>query len=154
MKNMPTLTEEHRALNVLAGRWSGKEKISPSPWDQGGDALGRVENRLALDGFAVVQDYEQERGGKVNFRGHAVFMWDAGQRKYLCYWFDSMGFPPTPMVGDAQGKVFTLSNDTPQGKSRATFDFSQAGRYRFRMEVSQDGKQWFPFMEGDYAKQG
>jgi hypothetical protein len=40
-----------------------------------------------------------------------------------------------------------------QGLSRIVWDFSQAGRYRFMMEVSPDGQQWLTFMEGDYARQ-
>lgn len=38
-----------------------------------------------------------------------------------------------------------------QGLTRATFDFSQAGRYTFRQEVSPDGQQWFPFLAGNYT---
>ncbi|MGE5277442.1 MAG: DUF1579 family protein [Acidobacteriota bacterium] len=74
---MPRPGEPHRQLRKLVGSWRGEERLSPSPWDPvGGTAVGRVENRSALDGFAVVQDYEQERNGAVGFRGHRVFSWD------------------------------------------------------------------------------
>lgn len=75
---MPRPTEAHRRLHALAGDWTGTEKMHPSPWDpQGGTAEGRVQNRVALDGFAIVQQYEQRRGGQISFSGHGVFSWDA-----------------------------------------------------------------------------
>lgn len=149
---MPQLTDAHRKLEKFVGRWAGEEKIYPSPFDpQGGTVLARVENRLALNGFAVVQDYEQEKNGQIVFRGHGVFRWEAMQQCYEMHWFDSMGFAPSVFRGNWAGEVLTVINQSPQGHSRATFDFGPKGRYKFLMEVSQDGKQWFPFIEGQYA---
>lgn len=149
---MPKLTDAHRKLEKLVGRWSGEERIHPSPFDpKGGTAIARVENRLALDGFAVVQDYDQERNGKVTFRGHSVLRWDTSQQCYEMYWFDSMGMAPSVFRGNFDGEVLTVAAKDPQGHSRAVFDFGKKGHYTFRMEVSQDGQQWFPFMEGQYG---
>jgi len=83
---MPQPTAAHHRLEKLVGRWSGEERIHPSPFDPaGGIAVARAENRLALDGFAVVQDYEQERNGKISFRGHGVLRWEAHQQCYEMY---------------------------------------------------------------------
>ena len=149
---MPKPTDAHRRLDKLAGQWSGEEKIYPSPFDpQGGTAIARLENRLALDGFAVVQDYEQERNGKINFRGHSVFRYDAMQQCYEIHWFDSMGFAPSVFRGNFDGDTLALVSQSPQGHNRAVYDFSKKGQYAFHMEVSPDGKQWFPFMDGQYS---
>ncbi len=149
---MPKPTAAHRKLEKLVGRWTGEERVHPSPFDpKGGTAIARIENRLALDGFAVVQDYEQGRNGVVNFRGHGVFRWDASQQCYEMYWFDSMGMAPNIFRGSFDGDVLSLSCKDPHGHSRATFDLSQKGHYKFRMDVSPDGSQWFPFMEGQYT---
>src|SRR4030095_8583695 len=49
---MPTVQEQHKKLQTLAGTWTGEEKMHPSPWDpEGGMALGKVNNRIDLDGF-------------------------------------------------------------------------------------------------------
>ena len=49
---MPKPTDVHKKLERLAGKWKGEEKMYPSPWDpNGGIAVGRVNNRPALDGF-------------------------------------------------------------------------------------------------------
>lgn len=153
--NMPSVTDAHRKLERLAGNWIGEEKVHPSPFDpKGGPATGRVSNRRALDGFAVVQDYEQERGGKTNFRGHGVFRFDAMQNAYFMHWFDSMGFPPGEYRGQFEGDVLTLTCENPQHKSRAIFNLQQSDKYTFKMEVSPDGTAWYPFMEGTYTKKG
>jgi len=151
---MPKPTEAHHQLQKLVGSWTGQERISPSPWDpKGGIAVGRVHNRLALDGFVVVQDYEQERDAKINFRGHGVFGWDAIGQCYVMHWWDSLGMPPNEFRGNFDRDVLTLTSEDTQMHSRATFDLSKPGKYRFRMEVSQNGSEWYPFMDGDYTRQ-
>lgn len=153
--DMPRPTDAHRRLERLVGSWQGEERLFPSPWDpQGGPAVGRVENRLALDGFAVVQDYEQERHGAVTFRGHGIFRWDAGRSLYIFHWFDSMGQAPSEFHGAFDGDVLTLVSPMPQGHSRAVFDLSHEGRYHYRMDISPDAEHWHPFMEGDYVRTG
>lgn len=151
---MPQLTEPHRRLAVLVGSWRGEETLQPSPWDpKGGTAIGEVRNSLALDGFAVVQDYAQARGGQVTFRGHGVFRWDQEAQEYVLHWFDSMGQAPTEFRGTFVDGVLTLSSAQPHGMTRAAFDFRRSGQYEYRMEVSPDGHTWHPFMTGTYQLQ-
>lgn len=151
--DMPQPTDAHRKLEKLAGHWIGDEKISPSPWDPvGGAAVGRVNNRVVLDGFAVVQDYEQERGGRVSFRGLGVFQWDAMANEYVMHWLDSMGTPANTFRGQFDGDVLTLASQNPMGFCRAVMDFSRPDSYAFRMDISQDGQAWSPFMEGAMSR--
>ncbi len=151
--DMPKPTDAHRKLEPLAGKWSGTEKISPLPWDpQGGTAAARIQNRVALDGFALIQDYEQERNGAVNYRGYGVFRYDMNANAYVFHWFDSMGMGTSELRGDCKDNIFTLTGKNPQGLSRATFDVKTEGRYSFKLEGSQDGKQWMTFMEGNYKR--
>jgi hypothetical protein len=150
---MPKPTAAHRKLECFVGSWSGEERLFPSPWDpKGGNAVGRVVNRLALDGFVVVQDYEQERGGAVTFRGHGVFRWDSGDQCYVLHWFDSMGMPPNEFRGQFDAEVLTLYSKSAQGDSRAVFDFGEPGKYLFRLEVSRDRNHWVTFTEGRYTR--
>jgi hypothetical protein len=151
---MPKPTEAHKKLEQLVGTWIGEEKMHPSPWDpQGGMATGWIVNRPALDGFAVIQDYEQKRGEVVTFRGHGVFCWDPAQETYLLHWFDSCGTPPNVFQGDFEGNVFTVSCETPQGWSRGVFEIQDKNHYAFRMEMSGDGEQWQTLMEGKYTRE-
>jgi hypothetical protein len=150
---MPRPTPAHAKLTKLVGEWIGDEHLSPSPWDpKGGQAVGRVHNRLSLDGLAIVQDYEQERSGMVNFRGHGVFLWDGAEQQYHLHWFDSMDQPPGIFRGTFDNNILRLVSVNAQGHARATFDFTKDGSYDYRMEVSPDGRVWYPFMEGTYKR--
>jgi hypothetical protein len=153
--NMPKPGEQHLKLRRLMGEWVGEEHLHPSPWDQkGGVATGRIHNRLALEGFAVIQDYEQERNGGVTFLGHGIFTWDPGEKCYILYWFDSLGLSPNLFKGTFDKEILTLTSKSEQGQTRAVFDFGKDSTYRYSMEVSPDGSQWVTFMDGHYARSG
>jgi len=149
---MPKPGPEHQKLAKLAGEWTGDEKIHPAPWDpKGGTAVGKMSNRVVLDGFAVVQDYEQRRGGAVNFRGHGVFSIDPANGKPTLDWWDSMGGTLAHFTGDWQGDELVLDTITPMGHMRCRFAV-RGSSYTFKMEASPDGKKFIPSMEGSYRK--
>lgn len=148
---MPKPGPAHQQLAKLAGHWTGSETLHPSPWDpQGGPATGKVTNRVALDGFAVVQDYEQVRGGAVSFRGHGVFFVD-GEGKPALHWWDTMGGCFSAFTGQWQGDTLVMTSSSPMGWFRCRFGIAGA-RYTFAMDASQDGKQWMETMNGSYSK--
>ncbi len=148
---MPTPTKEHAELARLAGDWQGTETLFPSPWEpEGGTALGRTRSRIALDGFALVIDYEQERDGAITFRGHGVMTYDPGEGCYVLHWFDSIGSPPERFSGTFDGDVLTLAHGGPGMHARLCYDVSREGILRTRMEMSQDGVEWGTFFECDY----
>ena len=149
---MPRPGAPQQQIAKLAGTWSGDEKLFPSPWDaKGGMARGKVTNRVALDGWVVVQDYEQTRDGKVSFKGHGVFSFDPAKSVTVMTWYDSMAGGPFAYSGTWKGDVLTLTGASGGGQGRCTFDLS-GGTYKFSMDASQDGKQWAPFMSGTYKK--
>lgn len=152
--DMPKPGDAHKRLGAFVGTWSGNETLHPSPWDPaGGPAKARLTNRSILDGFGVVQEYEQARGGKVTFRGHGVFWYDDQKKEFVLTWWDSMSGRPGEYRGQFNGNVLRLDCPMPQGgHSRTSFDLSKPGRYGFSMEVSPDGQQWQPAMDGTYAK--
>ena len=77
--------------------------MEPSPWDpKGGAALGRITGRMALNGFALIFDYEQERNGVVTFTGHGVYTYDPKEDLYTLSWFDCMGVPPEIFKGNSR----------------------------------------------------
>lgn len=148
---MPRPGPAQEKLKTFVGEWRGKEKMYPTQWmPEGGVRDAKISNRLALDGFAVVQDYVQSDKGKPQFQGHAVIMKHPHGDAYQMYWFDS--FSPSVFEGPFDGKKGAFISDSPMGKTRATFDFTRANRYSFKMEMSQDGKSWTPMMDGEYEK--
>jgi len=142
----------HRMLEKFIGDWTGDEMLHPSPWDpKGGPASGKISNTWELDGFFVIQDYEGTRDGKIGYRGHGVFGFDAMNSQHTMHWFDGMG-GASEYRGGFEGDVLTLSSRNAMGFSRAIFNFGEPGEYSFKMEYSEDGQQWSPFMEGSYTK--
>ena len=78
MFEMPHPAEQHGKLKSLTGTWVGEETIHPSPFDpKGGKATGRTESRLELNGFYLVTDYVQERGGQTSYLGPGRFGFEA-----------------------------------------------------------------------------
>jgi len=144
---LPKPGEHQLRLERLAGTWIGEERYQPSPmFPQGGTAQAMVENRMALDGFALVQDYCHALDGVTTFRGHGILRWDAAAAHYVFHWFDSGGGNPVEFRGGFEGDVLALEANSPQGHMKATWDLAETGTYRYEMQVSQDGNQWFPFM--------
>jgi hypothetical protein len=151
---MPRPGEAHARLRKLVGRWQGRETLYPAPWDPtGGTATAVVDNRVVLDGFAVVQEYQQSRGSGPNFAGHAVLWWDPAAEQHVMTWFDAMSGTPTEYRGGFDGDVLTLTSTQARGGvSRCTFDCRSRDRYAFILEVSADGHTWTPSMEGEYRR--
>jgi hypothetical protein len=151
---MPKPGDAHEKLGALVGEWAGDETLHPSPWDPvGGGAQAQVTNRWVADGFAVVQEYEQRRNGRVTFRGHGVFWFDPGRGEYVMHWWDSMGGTAGEYRGRFDGDVLMLSAPMPQGgHSRTSWTLTGPDAHTFLMEVSPDGEVWQPAMEGRYRR--
>ncbi|HEX4665461.1 MAG TPA: DUF1579 family protein [Chthoniobacterales bacterium] len=145
---MPTPSDGHRRLEKIAGQWEGEEKMYPSPWDpQGGTAIGRINSRMALNGFALINDYEQERNGKIAFNGHGVFTYDPKTESYTLVWVDCMGAPPEIFKGNFDGAVLKLAHGGPGMHVRLTYDMSEPDVMSTSMEMSQDGSAWNRFFD-------
>lgn len=151
--DMPEPSPGHLRLEKLAGSWEGEETMHPSQWDpKGGVATGRNRHTLSLGGFALLTDYEQERGGTVTFAGHGVYTYDPSEDRYTLHWFDSIGSPPEVFTGGFDGDVLTLSHGGPGMHARLTYDLSTPGAMKAMMEMSSDGEAWNVLFEATYRR--
>ena len=149
---MPRPTEEHKKLEWIAGDWRGEETMHPSPWaPEGGKAEGRSNCRLALNGFAVLCDYEQKKDGVSTFTGHGVFTYDSQRQCFVQHWFDCFGGAADVLTGNFEGKILTMTGSNPRQHMRSTTDYSTSGRLIKKMEFSQDGQNWSTLFEGEYT---
>ena len=151
---MPALTDHHRKLTALAGSWAGEETLYPSPWmPEGGTAEASIEAKLDVDGFFLLTDYVETRGGRPSYRGHGVFGWDTDQKKYSMFWFDSVSpGPRAPVWGTWDGDTLAFESASPMGHQRYVYVLQGPDRYTFRIEMSRDGTAWQPFVEGRYTR--
>lgn len=155
MHEMPRPNEHHQRLHRLVGSWTGSEELSPSSFGPGGAATGRFTMRAEVDGFFVLQDYLEEKDGRIVYRGHGIFGWDDQQKNYTWYWVDSMGSAPAaPSRGHWEGEALIFEH-TPVGdqRGRYTYQFTGDDILGFQIESSKDGGQtWTKFMEGHYQR--
>lgn len=149
---MPQPTPNHLRLEALAGDWEGEETMHPSQWDpEGGAARGRTRSRLALNGFALISDYEQERDGVITFTGHGVWRFDPREDRYELHWFDCFGAPLELFHGRFEGDVLTVTHGGPM-HARLTYDLSEPGQLISKMEMSEDGESWSTLFDGRYTR--
>ena len=150
---MPRPTAGHAGLERLAGLWMGEETMHPSQWDpKGGSATAQLDYRMALGGFALVTDYEQQRDGHVTYQGHGVMTFDPATTSYKLHWFDSMGSPPEVFSGSFDGDVLVLAHGGPGMHARMTYDLSSSGILKMHMDMSRDGTQWHTLFDGVYRR--
>jgi len=137
---------------MLAGNWEGKETMYPSDWDPGGGtAIGRTTSAMGVGGFALITDYEQERGGTVAFSGHGFYTYDPKEDLYTLCWIDSMGSPPEIFTGGFSGDVLILGHGG-QMHLRLTWDLSKTDYILSKMEMSEDGTTWKKLYDADYKR--
>ena len=151
---MPKPNKFHQKLSALVGTWTGEETIHPTPWDPaGGKAKGDMKVRADFDGFGIVQDYVQKRGGKVSYRGHGVMGYDAQAKDYVWHWSDSMGGVPGSVTRGAwRGNKLAFQHGGPEGHARYVYTFHKDGTLGFSIDNSADGEAWQTFIEARYAK--
>lgn len=154
---------EHQILAQLSGTWEGPEVLMPAPGTQEKhQRMGRIQARM-LEQFFLISDYVQKQDDAVTYRGHGVYSYDARERKYVMYWFDSMGGAGGVAKGEYADGVLTFLNHSPMGQHRYRYTFlpgkdapsagrAAPSRLRFEMSMSRDGKAWHEFLVGEYQR--
>jgi hypothetical protein len=149
----PKPLEEHRRLAVFAGEWTGEETVFPSRWDAGGPATAQVVARVDLNGFYLIQDSRQSRGGKESFATHGVFTYDREDRLYKLFWHDSLGYyPPSPASGGWNGKVLTLVRGSLRGNARHVYEVLDDNSYSMKIQYSPDAEGWADVLTDIYRR--
>ena len=151
---MPKVASEMiRLTELFAGTWQGEETLHPSEWDPvGGPARGTWTVRAGVDGFCLLVDYDEERDGKVVYRGHGVHGWDNFEGGFFAFWFDNIGSMPKAAVrATLDGDRYTYTEVTPMGHSRFTYAWAD-GVFSFTIDRSKDGATWAPMHEGRYRR--
>jgi hypothetical protein len=149
---MPKLTETHRKLQKLVGRFQADEKIYASPMGSAGKAAARTVGSRISGGFGVAHEYQQKKDGAVAYSGHGVFRYDSASGEYQLHWFDSMDMGVNLFHGNFEGEVLSMTCSDAQGHMRCIYDLGVPDGYHMRMEMSQDGISWAPFMEGHFTE--
>jgi Protein of unknown function (DUF1579) len=99
---------EHKLLKTREGTWDTTMKAG------GAEFKGSVTYKMELGGLWLVGSMESDLMGQ-KFYGKSVDTYDAGKKKYVGVWFDSMGTTPMIMEGelDAKKKTMTMVGEGP-----------------------------------------
>ncbi len=148
----PKPAEQHRQLEKFVGKWSGTDRIFPSPWMAEGLKPASCEIKPALDGFFLLMDYAQYEGGNPGFAGLGVIGYDVKQGCFTMHWFDSWGAPPSTFgKGRLEGDVLTIDSEYPDHKGRVIYHL-RGDTLVQRVEMDMDGKGYKPMIEGTYRR--
>ncbi|MFO0852383.1 MAG: DUF1579 domain-containing protein [Gemmataceae bacterium] len=106
---------EHEVLTKLVGTWDITMKAG------GAESKGTVVYKTDLGGLWVTSALECELFGQ-KFSGRGLDTYDAGKKKYVGVWVDSMSTTPLLMEGtyDAAKKTMTMTGDGPGPDGKPT----------------------------------
>jgi hypothetical protein len=148
----PVLTEEHRALERLAGTWTGPDAVKACPSAQAGASfVGMIAARIDLDGFFLVLDYVQDADGRPVYRGHGVIGFDPVQKVYTLYWFDSASAQVAFGTGGWKGDALVIDFQAGPHRGRSTYQLEGGGLVH-RVEMDAEGKGLQTIVEGKYRR--
>ncbi|WP_424628693.1 DUF1579 family protein [Bradyrhizobium sp. SYSU BS000235] len=152
---MPSLTDHHRRLAALSGRFVGSDDVAPTQWGPGRTADAELSGAMTLGGFWLALDHTQHRDGETIFEAHARLTWDAEAAQYVMAWFDGFGFvPPSLARGDWVGSDLVLIRTSPRGMARHIFSPTEDS-LATQVENSFDGgATWSMVMTGRYRRAG
>jgi len=99
---------EHELLKKHVGTWDLTMKFG------GMESKGTVTYKMELGGLWLVSSLECDLGG-MKFQGRGMDSYDAGKKKYVGVWFDSMSTHPMLMEGtfDKETKKMTMIGEGP-----------------------------------------
>jgi Protein of unknown function (DUF1579) len=99
---------EHEMLKKMEGTWDATMKFA------GMESKGTMIYKMELGGLWLTSSFEGEFGGG-KFSGRGLDTYDAGKKKFISVWVDSMVTTPMILEGtyDKDKKTLTMSTDFP-----------------------------------------
>jgi hypothetical protein len=106
---------EHEMLKKLEGTWDLTMKFGPN------ESKGTVVYKMELGGLWLHGATEADLFG-AKFQGKSLDSYDAGKKKFVGVWIDSMGTQPMFMEGsyDKDKKALTMIGDGPGQDGKPT----------------------------------
>jgi len=126
---------EHAFLKKMEGRWDLTMKFGEM------QSKGTVTYKMELGGLWLTSNLDSDLAG-MKFTARGLDTYDAAKKKYVSYFFDSMGTTPMIMEGtyDKDKKTMTLSGDGPgmdgkPAKWKSVSEFVDDNTHNFSMFV-------------------
>jgi Protein of unknown function (DUF1579) len=132
---------EHEHLKQLEGTWDATVQFG------GQESKGTMTYKMDLGGLWLVSNFEGGFGGE-KFQGRGLDTYDAGKKKYVGVWADSMSTTPMIMEGayDKDTKTLTMTGEGPgqdgkPAKYKSVVEIKDEDNMLFTMStVDKEGK--------------
>jgi hypothetical protein len=151
---MPKPAPELAKLDFLAGNWISDGDLKPSPMGPGGKMTATDEARW-MDGKFFMVLHSKFTGAMGDGSSIAIFGYNPEKKVYTYNEYDSMG-QANYSEGTIDGDTWTWNSEENMGgqkfKGRFIMKVLTPTSYTYKYEMSQDGTNWTPVMEGKATK--
>jgi uncharacterized protein DUF1579 len=149
---MPKPGPELKKLDYFAGNWTCDADMKSSPMGPGGKMTMTDDSKWMDGGFFVVIRSQFKSASMGNGNGIAFLGYDADEKKYTYNEFNSQG-EAVVSKGTVDGDAWTWIGDMkPAGKGRFSEKILSPTSYSFKFEMSSDGTNWTPVLDGKCTK--
>lgn len=146
MENPSAVSAELARLQPMIGTWRADVTIPPGPWGDGGPSSGSS----TVDwkgGIWLACDFVCDMPQLGKYYGLGMMTWVPEISAYRFYWF-SNGQTAVPVVSGAfvgDELILTGANEMmgTTFHEKHTYTFLADGSWKFRIELSQDGSNFF-----------
>lgn len=148
---------EVKKLDYFAGTWTTDGTIAQGPWGTGGKFTGTATAEWLPGNFFLQSQSESKMPPEIGGDSKAVMLmgYDSQQNVYTSDRFSSMGQHEVSK-GTLSGDTWTWTSSSNYGgmeiQGKMTIKTLSPTSYTLKYEVSMDGKNWTPFMEGKASK--
>jgi Protein of unknown function (DUF1579) len=150
--NMPKPGPEQKKLDYFTGNWTCESDLKPGPMGPGGK-MTMTDDTKWMDGGFFVVIHSQYKSPMGNGSGISFLGYDGDEKKYTYNEFNSDG-EAIVSKGTVDGDSWTWIGDMkqPAGKGRFSEKILSPTSYNFKFEMSTDGANWMPIMDGKCTK--
>ncbi len=148
---------EVKKLDYFVGTWTTEGTVAQGPWGMGGKFTGSATVEWLPGNFFLRSQSEEKMPAEVGGDSKTLMLmgYDTQQNTYTSDRFSSMGQHDVSK-GTVSGDTWTWNSSSNYGgmeiQGKMTMKTLSPTNYTFKYEISMDGKNWTPFMEGKATK--
>ena len=148
---------EAKKLDYFVGRWTTDGMIVQGPWGAGGKFTSTSTTEWLPGNFFVQTKTDSQMPPEVGGEDKATMImgYDTNQNTYTSDRYSSLG-QHISSKGTLSGDTWTWTNTSNYGgmeiQGKMTIKILSPTSQSMKYEISMDGKNWMPFMEGKITK--
>jgi hypothetical protein len=148
---------EVKKLDYFLGAWTTEGTIAQGPWGMGGKFTSSATTDWMPGNFFLQSQADVKMPPEVggDYKALLIMGYDTQQNVYASDRFSSLGRHETS-TGTLSGDTWTWSSTSNYGgteiQGKMTIKTLSPTSYTLKYEISLDGKNWMPFMDGKATK--